>query len=418
MAGPAQTVDPVAWSGRLRVAVPAGKAVGRLSRLLGRGAGSVIGGKVAMTIEPEALRRLAAGRTVAIVSGTNGKTTTSRLLAAALGTQGRVCLNQTGSNMPTGLVAALAADPSAPGAVLETDERYVPAVRQATGAAVVVLLNLSRDQLDRMGEVRSLAERWRTMCEADPGIRVVANADDPLVVWAAQPADTVWVGPGLRWEADAQACPACGSRIHFTPTDWACERCGLRRPPVAYQRTGDWLRGPDGMAMKLALDLPFGHVLANASLAVAAAAVHGVPVHEALDAMAEVGEADGRYRRVWGDRRLFLAKNPAGWHEILEVVRSRPGPVLLALNCNGPDGRDPSWLYDAPFERLAGKAVLVSGERWRDLSVRLRYAGVDHEPVASLLEALGEARSLDADVVASYTAFYAAKGLIEKGRVE
>ena len=414
MAAPADTVD---WSGRLRVAVPTGKAVGRLSRLLGRGAGSVIGGKVAMTIEPEALRRLAAGRTVAVVSGTNGKTTTSRLLAAALGTRGAVCLNQTGSNMPTGLVAALAADPTAPGAVLETDERYVPAVREATGAAVVVLLNLSRDQLDRMGEVRSLAERWRRMCEADPTIRVVANADDPLVVWAARPARTVWVGPALRWEADAQACPACGSRIRFTPQSWACERCTLHRPHVTYQRTGNWLRGPDHLSLELDLDLPFGHVLANASLAVAAAEVLGITAAEAIGAMATVGEADGRYRRVWGERRLFLAKNPAGWHEILEVVRNRPGTVLLALNCNGPDGRDPSWLYDAPFERLAGKPVLVTGERWRDLSVRLRYAGVEHEPIASMAEALGEARSLDADVVASYTAFYAAKGLLEKGRV-
>src|SRR6187399_2398598 len=113
----ATTTPTVDWSGRLRVAVPAGKAVGRLSRLLGRGAGSVIGGKVALTIEPDALRRLAGGRTVAVVSGTNGKTTTSRLLAAALATRGPVCLNQTGSNMPTGLVAALAADPEATSAV-------------------------------------------------------------------------------------------------------------------------------------------------------------------------------------------------------------------------------------------------------------------------------------------------------------
>jgi len=268
-----------------------------------------------------------------------------------------------------------------------------------------------------MGEVRSLAERWRTMCEANPSLRVVANADDPLVVWAARPADTVWVGPGLRWEADAQACPACGSRIRFTPTSWACETGDLERPRVAYQRTGDWLRGPDGLSLHLELDLPFGHVLANASLAVAGAAVLGIAPDVAVAAMGEVGEADGRYRRVWDDRRLFLAKNPAGWHEILEVVRSRPGPVLLALNCNGPDGRDPSWLYDAPFERLAGKEVLVSGERWRDLSVRLRYAGVVHEPIATLADALGEARSRCADVVASYTAFYAAKGLIEKRRV-
>ena len=147
---------------RARLATSIGGAAGRVSRLTGRGDGSVIGGVLGLRVEPELLRLLAADRQVVLVTGTNGKTTTTRLITAALGALGQdVASNAFGANMEAGLASALGRAPDAPYAVLETDERYLPAVIKATKPRVVVLLNLSRDQMDRAAEIWLTARRWR-----------------------------------------------------------------------------------------------------------------------------------------------------------------------------------------------------------------------------------------------------------------
>src|SRR5437764_1808269 len=188
------------WRARLATAV--GGAASRASRLAGRGDGSVIGGVIALRLEPRLLAMLAAGRQIVLVTGTNGKTTTTRLAAAALGSLGRVASNAFGANMEAGLATALGQAREAPLAVLETDEKYLPRVLTATAARVVVLLNLSRDQMDRAAEIWMLARRWRAALAAAPGCRVIANADDPLVAWAAgQARRDTWVAAGQRWHA-------------------------------------------------------------------------------------------------------------------------------------------------------------------------------------------------------------------------
>ena len=182
----------------------------------------MVGGHAILAIHPAALGALAAGRQVVLVSGTNGKTTTTKLLAAALASPAAgpevVVTNLLGANMPTGLAAALAAGrPGAP-AVLEVDEAWLGRVAAQVRPSVLVLLNLSRDQLDRNNEVRHVAQRWRQACREASGAVVVANADDPLVAWAATGAPRVtWVGAGLRWRNDATGCPECGGTIVFGP---------------------------------------------------------------------------------------------------------------------------------------------------------------------------------------------------------
>ena len=147
---------------RARLATWVGSAAGRASRLTGRGDGSVIGGVVSLRLEPDLLRMLSADRQVVLVTGTNGKTTTTRLITAALGALGQdVATNAFGANMEAGLVSALSRARGAPFAVLETDEKFIPAVLKATGARVVTLLNLSRDQMDRAAEIWMVARRWR-----------------------------------------------------------------------------------------------------------------------------------------------------------------------------------------------------------------------------------------------------------------
>src|SRR6185437_4266038 len=206
-------------------------AVNAASRRLGRGQGTVAGGRAGLRLDPRLLEHLSAGRQVALVTGTNGKTTTTRLLTVGLGARGdAVVSNETGSNMPPGHVAALAGS-AAPRAVLETDEVYLPRVLAATAADTVVLLNLSRDQLDRTNEVRMIAGHWRAALAAAPHTHVVANADDPLVAWGAGAArDVHWVGAGLRWQHDAVGCPACEGRIEFGEGSWRCADCGFTRP--------------------------------------------------------------------------------------------------------------------------------------------------------------------------------------------
>src|SRR5262249_52775934 len=151
----------------------------------GRGDGSVIGGRIGLMIDPHLLANLSAGRHIALVSGTNGKTTTTRLTAAALGVLGDVATNSFGANMPTGHTSALAKAGPTPYAVLEVDEHYLSQVLAATRPIVVALLNLSRDQLDRAKEVAMMAQLWRDALANHPGVHVVANADDPMVTWAA-----------------------------------------------------------------------------------------------------------------------------------------------------------------------------------------------------------------------------------------
>ncbi|HUZ44750.1 MAG TPA: DUF1727 domain-containing protein [Acidimicrobiales bacterium] len=408
--------------------------MGRASRLAGRGGGGVIGGRVTLLVDPDALARLARGRRSVLVSGTNGKTTTTRLLAAALATAGPTATNSGGANLPYGLVAALSSAPPGGLAALEVDEAYLGPVADAVRPEVVCLLNLSRDQLDRINEVRMLAGRWRRALEsaagtssaaapwagasgagaASSGPVVVANADDPMVVWAASgAARVVWVGAGLSWRLDATGCPRCEGRIQFTDTSWSCGDCGLARPDA--EVTVDQVAMTDraGGRHPFTLSLP-GHCnRSNAAMAATAASLLGIGEAQALTAMEPVSDVTGRYGvvRVGGvPARLLLSKNPAGWMEIFDFLRPAPSPVVVAINAKIADGRDPSWLWDVPFERLAGRQVVATGERCRDLAVRLRYAEVGHVMVEDAVAAVVEARRLGddsapVDVVANYTSF-------------
>ncbi|HEY1488936.1 MAG TPA: Mur ligase family protein, partial [Micromonosporaceae bacterium] len=192
---------------RSKLASSVSRSAAALSRATGRGDGAVIGGKIGLMIDPNLLANLASGRQIALVSGTNGKTTTTRLTAAALGVAGEVATNSFGANMPTGHTSALARAGDTPYAVLEVDEHYLPQVIAATKPHVVALLNLSRDQLDRAKEVAMMAELWRNTLAKHP-VQVVANADDPMIVWAANAALTAggsvtWVAAGQRWHDDS-----------------------------------------------------------------------------------------------------------------------------------------------------------------------------------------------------------------------
>jgi len=406
---------------RARLATGIGGAAGRVSRMTGRGDGSVIGGVLGLRVEPELLRLLAVGRQVVLVTGTNGKTTTTRLITAALGALGQeVASNAFGANMEAGLASALGRAPEATQAVLETDERFLPAVIEATNPRVVTLLNLSRDQMDRAAEIWLIARRWREALADAPDCLVIANADDPLIAWAAGAARHVtWVAAGQRWHEDSWCCPECGSHLRRDDLGWRCGECAFARPPTPWVLDDDSVIDGLGEAHELALALPGRANRSNAVIALAVADHFGITVDQALPLMRQVSSVAGRYtvvQRGGCQVRLLLAKNPAGWLEAFDVLSQGDTPVLLAVNAQTPDGKDTSWLWDVDYRLLRGRSVQISGERRLDLAVRLEADQVEFDLASGLDDAIARARATSLDVIANYTAFQQIRSVL--GRAE
>jgi UDP-N-acetylmuramyl tripeptide synthase len=296
--------------------------------------------------------------------------------------------------------------------VLEVDEGHLHAVCRAVSPSAILMLSLSRDQLDRTAEVRQIALDWRAMAaDLDSRCVVVANADDPMTAWAATAAaQTVWVAAGQPWTLDTVLCPACGALLQRSHCDWWCPGCDLRRPPPDVALVGNHVVFRGGGETALQLRLPGRANLANAAFALAAAGSLGLNVRNLLPLIAGLGSVSGRYQvvRIAGRRlRLLLAKNPAGWHETLDMIDEDDGPVVIGVNARAADGRDTSWLWDVPFERLSGRQVLAIGDRRADLAVRLDHAGVDVVPIENLELALAGLPShvSNLDCALTYTAF-------------
>ncbi len=377
------------------------RAVNWVSQRSGRGSGTVIGGTVGLLLAPHLLASLAEDRRVILVTGTNGKTTTTALVVA--GWDGDVASNDTGANMPAGHVAALVRS-GASRVVLETDEAWLGASVEATRPAVIVVLNLSRDQLDRASEVRQMAERWRAVfatAQAQDAV-IVANALDPLVVYAASEARNVrWCATPTAWTADTMSCPRCTEPLIRTAERWWCG-CGLAQPTTdSYLDGDDAVIGSARVAISLALPGAFNR--GNALMALTALHEVGVDLDRAALRLTSVGEVAGRYglRRIDGQVvRLLLAKNPAGFAAMFEGLGGGD-EVWVSINARVADGHDPSWLYDVPFEQLRGRRVRCLGDRRLDVATRLWYAGVaahvdDGPPVV---------QDRVVDVIANYTAF-------------
>jgi lipid II isoglutaminyl synthase (glutamine-hydrolysing) len=406
---------------RARLATGIGGAASTVSRLTGRGDGSVIGGVLGLRVEPELLRLLAAGRQIVLVTGTNGKTTTTRLITAALGALGQeVASNAFGANMEAGLASALGRAPEAPYAVLETDERYLPAVIRATSPRVVTLLNLSRDQMDRAAEIWLIARRWREALAQAADCLVIANADDPLIAWAAGAARHVtWVAAGQRWHEDSWCCPECGSHLRRDSLGWRCGECPFARPPTPWVLDDGSVIDALGQVRELDLALPGRANRSNAVVALAVADHFGISVDDALPLLRTVTSVAGRYTLVERNGvkvRLLLAKNPAGWLEAFDVLTQGAGPVLLAVNAQVPDGKDTSWLWDVDYRLLRERPVLVAGERRLDLAVRLEADQVNFDLVDGLDDAIGRVRSGHLDVIANYTAFQQIRAVLGRAQ--
>jgi UDP-N-acetylmuramyl tripeptide synthase len=392
---------------RLTVAKWVGAALGATSRLSGRGQGIVLAGRTINALAPDSLAHLSAGRSTILVSGTNGKTTTTAMIVASLG--GAVATNNSGANMPAGIVEAYARSAYSP-AVIEVDELYVPTVGMSTLPAVFVALNLSRDHMDRVHEVGSIVERWSGFLD-DCDTRVIANATDPNIVAAVGGHSAIWVDPGWESRDDSVVCPRCTALLDWDSTGWSC-KCGLRQPVADYVVDGEMVHTSMGTSVQLDLALPGAVNRGNAAFAIAVAQHLGVEADVASRRIAAVDEVAGRYGTITvGGReaQTLLAKNPAGWASVLPILDAE-AVIIISINAREADGFDTSWLWEVPFEELGGRAVGVHGEQRADLALRLEVAGimpVVEKDINRLARQLPEGPCF---VLANYTAFTALRG--------
>jgi UDP-N-acetylmuramyl tripeptide synthase len=400
---------------RLELEVAVARGVGRLSRLTGAGGGTTLPGKLLATLDRNAVDALASRlpQGSALVSATNGKTTTCALATSILSPHVRLARNGAGANLMSGVASTLLSARDADLGLFEVDEAALPEVARRLRPRVVSLGNLFRDQLDRYGELEIVADRWREMVRELPYDCVLAvNADDPLVGdLATARAGAVTFGvddpaqarPDLQHAADSKYCLRCGTPYEYRAAyvghlgDYRCPACGHARPPLDLVARRIELRGTDGAAFDLVtpegtqrveLALPGLYNVYNALAAATVARAVGVGVDEIAEGLARAVPAFGRFERIEIDGRtllLLLIKNPAGANEALRTVVSAGAPKLavVALNDAIADGRDVSWIWDVDFELLATglDRLIASGERAAELALRFKYGGMPESAI-------------------------------------
>jgi UDP-N-acetylmuramyl tripeptide synthase len=406
---------------RLTLALGAAKVAGWGIRRLGRGGGTAAPGLVAERVDPALLAKLTArlDHGAVVVAGTNGKTTTTRMIADIFAAvPWRVVHNRSGSNLVRGVVAAfvqhasLTGHPGAEIGVIEADEAALPEIIRRVRPGVILLNNLFRDQLDRYGELDAIGKRWKTeLATLTPETTLIVNADDPMLVAISDgsPARRVCFGfdeqvhrlDHLPHAADAAVCRVCGGDLQYRALyvshlgDWYCPQCGRSRPSLDYTATNIDLHGVEshgfdmldveGKAHRLEVGVPGLYNAYNALAAAAVAREAGVPWETVSGALGGFRAAFGRIERVdYKGRSLTMAlvKNPTGFNEVLRMLTASSGglehPTLIAINDLDADGRDVSWLWDVDFELLASGdgELFTTGLRGADMANRLKYAGV------------------------------------------
>ena len=442
------------------------RGVGALSRRLGRGGGTSAPGRVLLRLRPEAIQELARTLTRGslVISATNGKTTTARLISSCVASEGwNTVSNRAGANLvygvATALLDAVAKQPPPEFGLFEVDEFAVPEVVERLAPRVVVLMNLFRDQLDRYGELETIAESWARMIARLPATTtLVLNADDPAIAALADGNHpVVYFGiedpsaalGALPHAADSTRCRVCASPLVYERVtlghmgDWHCAHCGAQRPRLDVAARRVVLAGTTGIELDVStpqgdvtarVALPGMHNAYNATAAVAAACALGIAHDHIGPSLAAAEAAFGRSERVMVSGQevvLLLAKNPAGANVTVQTVQLDPDPLhlLIALNDRTADGKDVSWIWDVDYEPLLERLgdLVITGDRAYDMALRFLYAGLDRERIRiepdperaldAALARLPAGRALY--VLPTYTAMLGLRGiLVQRGAAD
>ncbi len=438
----------------LAAEIAVARATGRLSRLVGTGGGTTVPGKLLWKLDPGAVDRLAARlpQGSALLSATNGKTTTAAMTARILRGRVRLAHNSSGANLVSGVASTLLDAHHAELGLFEVDEAALPEVADRVRPRALCLGNLFRDQLDRYGELEHLAERWRAAVRAlDPAAALAVNGDDPQVGELARERpgaivfgvdDPSCARPALQHAADSKYCVRCGTPYEYAAAyvghlgDYRCPSCGHGRPPLAITAREIELGGLESVAFQLVtpngarsvrLGVPGLYNVYNARAAAALAGSLGASLDEVVSGLEGFSAAFGRFERITiADRRLLmlLVKNPAGANEAVRTIVDGGAPSLavVALNDAIADGRDVSWIWDVDFEPLiAGlDRLIATGDRAAELALRFKYGGLPAdaiEVVPSLERALDRGLALtppgaELVVLPTYTAMLALRKIV------
>jgi UDP-N-acetylmuramyl tripeptide synthase len=430
------------------------RAAGRLSRLARAGGGTTVPGKLLWKLDPGAVDRLAARLPLgsALVSATNGKTTTAAMAATILGGRLRLAHNSAGANLVSGVASALLSARDAELGLFEVDEAALPEVTSRVRPRAVCLANLFRDQLDRYGELEHVAERWRGAVRSlDPASALVVNADDPQIGDLARERpgavtfgvdDPRHARPSLQHAADSKYCVRCGTPYEYAAAyvghlgDYRCASCGHSRPKLTVRAREVELHGLESVAFRLEtpeggsavrLRVPGLYNVYNALAAGSLARSLGASLAEIVAGLERFGAAFGRFERIAvGDRRLLmlLIKNPAGANEAVRTILDggAQARLVIALNDGIADGRDVSWIWDVDFEPLTPglETLVATGERAAELALRFKYGGLDPEAIEvipSLAAALDRGLELtppggELIVLPTYTAMLALREIV------
>ncbi len=398
---------------RLAFECAAARVVGRVSRAAGRGGGTTLPGKLLWKLDPGAIDALAARLPagVAVVSATNGKTTTTAMAASILEPRQRLAWNSAGANLASGIASTLLETRDAELALLEVDEAALPEILRRTSPRVVSLGNLFRDQLDRYGELEIVAERWRAAVAAlSPTTVLVVNADDPVVAELAADRehavrfgidDPAHARSSLQHAADSTYCVRCGRPYVYDAVyvghlgAYRCETCGHVRPQLDMAARNIDLDGLDGSrfdlvtpggTVRVRLALPGLYNVYNALAAASLGTALGATLDEIVSGLEGFTAAFGRFERIEAEGRevvMLLIKNPAGANEVVRTLVDGGAPpvVVVALNDAIADGRDVSWIWDVDFEPLLERVerVVVTGERAAELGLRFVYGGLPED---------------------------------------
>lgn len=399
---------------RFAIALITGKILVALTRLYGSG-GTALPGLVALVIDRSFLKHAFSQiPEIVVVAGTNGKTTTARMIGSVLSAANRQFIaNRAGSNLLRGVASTIIhryklGQPLLPTALLEIDEASLPLLLSQIHPTVIVLLNLFRDQLDRYGEIDTIRTQWQQALEEHPTTTLVLNADDPGIAHLGhnRKGSVLWFGIADRSHATTQAiasdvrfCFACGGPLSYqgylvSHTGWyRCNKCGFERPTPHVQAERVEVHGlvdstimiqtPAGN-LTVKVPLPGLYNAVNALAAVTAGIALHIDIGVIAEGLATVGAAFGRTEQLRVGKKqvlLLLMKNPAGLGALTRAIAGT-GKIyhaLLALNDQLADGTDVSWIWDAPFEELAThlKSIIATGTRTYDLALRIKYTGND-----------------------------------------
>lgn len=366
-------------------------------RVFRLGAGATWPGELALRLRPAILKAFTSQHvTIIFVAGTNGKTTTAKMIDTILRHEGfRVRRNDSGANLDNGIVSAFIQDSDWCGnlrsrySIFEVDEATLPKMLEQVSPHVIVLLNIFRDQLDRYGEVDAVAEKWmNALTKMRSRSICIINGDDPQLAFIGKRLahhDVRFFGiddpelflPSIEHAMDASYCPECGNKLTFGGVyfshlgKWACGRCGFIHPELSLT------------AKDVVSPLEGTYNTYNTLAASLTGLALGIPRERIATAISSFSPAFGRMEQIMVHRRrvtILLSKNPTGLNESLRTVlrSSKKGPIILLLNDRIADGRDVSWIWDADMEMIANAdvPVIASGDRRYDLAVRLKYAGV------------------------------------------